>query len=103
MARTEQQLNEAEKAANNRLQKAQRVESESGWDTEERRIAHEEVTAALDELAAVQNERRDPSFYEEEVQLVGPAATEVLPRSVAERLASEFGYYEIKPLGKGAK
>jgi hypothetical protein len=95
--KTKEQLDQAYLAAQNELQSAQSEEATRGWGTLERAEAHSRVRAALDELSRVEDELSHPEKYEEQVQLVAPVGTvEVMPRSQAESIRSEFPDYEIQ-------
>jgi hypothetical protein len=99
MARTEEQLVKAEREANSRLNKAREAEASAQWGTEAKRKAHEEATAALNTLYRIESERHSPENFEPEVQVIGPSGVvEVMHRSRAQRLASEFPYLEIRHL-----
>jgi hypothetical protein len=108
--RTEKQLANAERKAQNRLQKAQAAEAEALWGTKARDDAREAKIQASQDLARIEAERARPQDFEEQVTLVGPnpytntdsAGIEwvegkaPVPRSVAERLVAEFEGYSIE-------
>ena len=95
--KSKEELDRAANEANTRLAKAQHDESVAGSGTLERAEAHSRVRQAEDDLYRIQEEVAHPERYEEQVELVAPVGTaEVMPRSQAERIRSEFPDYTIQ-------
>jgi len=106
------ELDRRELEAQGRLAKAQEKEAKARTGSLEKDAAHEEVAQAVDELAAIDDQRLNPEAYEEQVVLVAPNPSHsgldptlgvewqdgeaLVARSVAERLVAEFPYYEIE-------
>jgi hypothetical protein len=103
VTKNKEQLDLEYNEAHGRLANAQAEEAAAGWGTAERAEAHSRVRQAEDDIARIDHQLANPEQYEEQVRLIAPVGTEeVMARSRAERLAKEFGYYEIRPLKESA-
>lgn len=112
IAMNEEERNAKRRELEDKRQKALEAESQAFWDTAERVEARRRVVReAEDGLARLDIEERYPELSEEKVTLVAPSPLNItdgalgvewvdgrcqLPRSVAERLAAEFPYYEVE-------